>query len=667
MKRTILAQPEQRTRHSAIWLAIAAGAIMAVGVLALWQVVDRRAHEHAILSMNHAVRMNTLLIRQDADNRFLALGRLANRSVTDSHLSRLDWEADAKQYLADMPGFITIQGISPELQTRWAVVDDQFDGALASDLAAIPAIQAALPRAQEGGGQVFSSIVSIGNGNAPIIAVFAPVFHHGQYDGVIAALIEPGRWLESVIGELQSNDQHVLILLQNHEVYRFGADGDTADPEKTQAHAFNTHGLAWLMQVTPTRSFLSAGHADASSLVLIVGLLLSGLTAAVVYFGIAARHRSHQFHDIALQLATLFRNLPGMAYRRNKTPGVPMAFVSEGCRALSGFPREVFASGEKDWLDIIHTGDRKRVVRSIETAFESGEPFEVSYRITDAAGDTRWMWERGRMVPSEVNHEVHLEGFVTDITGQRSAESEAREHREHLAHVDRLNLLGEMATGIAHEINQPLTAISLFVQAAARMASDKQYDKFPEIFDKLTQHAHRASAVIERMQNLARRRESARTIISCEKLIGEVVRLADAEAHIRDMTIEVHTEPGLPDVSVDSVQIQQVTLNLLRNGMESMQSVRCENGNVIGLRARRHDDGSIEFAVIDSGAGVADSAVDKLFAPFSTTKKSGMGMGLSISRAIVTAHGGRLDFCNNEEAGATFFFTLPPVESEGTT
>ena len=132
------------------------------------------------------------------------------------------------------------------------------------------------------------------------------------------------------------------------------------------------------------------------------------------------------------------------------------------------------------------------------------------------------------------------------------------------------------------------------------------------------------------------------------------------------MSIEVDTELGLPDISVDSVQVQQVALNLLRNGMESMQSVNCAHGNVIGLHTRQLDDGMIEFAVVDSGTGVPETEADKLFAPFSTTKKSGMGMGLSISRAIVTAHGGRLDYRNNEEGGATFFFTLPPADPEGT-
>jgi PAS domain S-box-containing protein len=665
MTRETIVHTEQRTRRSAMGWAILAGSLMAVGVLALWYVVDQRAHEHAGSSIDHAVHMNTLLIRQDADNRLLALGRLALRSVTDSHLSQADWEADAKLYLADMPGFETVRWITPAFGTRWAVGTGVNAEASGNDIAAIPAVQTAIKSAQADSRPVFSDIFRIDGRSNPCIAVIAPVFHHGEYEGVIAGVIEPRQWLESVIGELQNNDHHIEILLEGFPIYRFDAPRDTLDPRETIRHPFASHGLAWEMRVTPTTSFLSAGHADASSLVLVVGLLLSGLTAAAVYFGFAARDRSHQYHDVALQLATLFRNLPGMAYRRNKDATAPMAFVSEGCQALSGYAREVFAEGDKDWLDLVHPDDRRRVQSHIENAFASGKPFEVSYRITDADGKTRWMWERGRVTASEVNHDVHLEGFVTDITEQRSAESEAREHREHLAHVDRLNLLGEMATGIAHEINQPLTAISLFVQAGGRMAHEGKIEKLPEIFDKLIRHAHRASAVIERMQNLARRRESARTTVSCNDLVRDVVRLADAEARIRDMTINVDTEIGLPDVSVDSVQIQQVALNLLRNGMESMQSVDCKNGNTIGLHASQLDDGMIEFAVIDSGSGVPEAEVDKLFAPFSTTKKSGMGMGLSISRAIVTAHGGRLDFRNNEAGGATFFFTLPPAVGKG--
>ena len=660
-----IVQTEPRTTSKALWLAIVAGTIMAAAVIVLWYVIDQRAHEHAGSSTDHSIHMNELLIQQDAENRLLALDRLAHRSVTNEAPSQFDWQADARRHLRDMPGFVAIHRIDTSFESRWHVGADPGDVATL-DVANIAAVRVAFEWSRESNARVFSDVFTDAEG-ALCVAVIVPVLHHGEFEGVIAGILHPSQWLDSVIGRLQSDDHHIEVLLQDHSVYRHEVAGEVPDANQLLSHRFSAGGLDWTMRVTPTTSFLSTGHADSSTLVLVFGLLLSALMALAVYFAFAARDRSHQYHDIALQLATLFRNLPGMAYRRNKAENKPMAFISEGCHALSGFSRKVFADGEKDWLDLVHPDDRERVLSSIKNAFATGKPFEVSYRITDADGKMRWMWERGRVVPSEVDHDVHLEGFVTDITEQRSAESEAREHRANLAHADRLNLLGEMATGIAHEINQPLTAISLFVQAGSRLVQNQQHDRLPEIFDKLIQHAHRASAVIERMQNMARRHESAKERKSCKDLVREVVKLAEAEARIRDMTIEVDTETGLPDVSVDSVQIQQVALNLLRNGMESMQSVSCENGNVIGLRTNMRDDENIEFAVVDSGSGVPKDAAEKLFAPFSTTKKSGMGMGLSISRAIITAHGGRLDFRNNEQGGATFFFTLPPAGRTGAT
>ena len=657
-----IVQTEPRSNSRALWLAILAGAIMAAGVLALWYVIDKRAQEHAGASVDHTVHMNTLLIRQDAENRLLALDRLAGRALTDREPSQVDWETDARRHLSDMPGFLALEWLDTDFGTRWRVAHADSE---ADDLGSVPEVRAAITKARESGTQVFSEVYSRDDGN-PYVVVVVPVFHHAEIEGVIAGVLEPGQWLEAVIGGVQSSDHHLQVLLEKHDVYHYDVPGDTLDPSKTKASQFQTRGLEWTMQVTPATWFLSAGHADSSTLVLIVGLLLSGLTTVAVYFGFAARDRSNEFHDIALQLATLFRNLPGMAYRRNRAPDMSMAFVSEGCKVLSGFPRQVFADREKDWLDLVHLDDKERVTASVQSALSAGEAFEIEYRITDADGKIRWMWERGRAVISEVDHHKHLEGFVTDVTEQRAAESEAREHREHLAHADRLNMMGEMATGIAHEINQPLSAISILVQAGDHLIRTERYARLSEILEKLVRHAHRASAVIDRMQQMAKRHESVKETIDCDELIGDVTRLAEAEARVRDIEIEIDTQAGLPAVSVDAVQIQQVVLNLLRNGMDAMQTVACQNGNTIGIRMRLHDDGGVEVAVIDKGNGVPEDVEEMLFSPFATTKKSGMGMGLSISRAIVTAHGGSLNFRNNSDGGAMFYFTLPPAEQEDT-
>ncbi len=249
-----------------------------------------------------------------------------------------------------------------------------------------------------------------------------------------------------------------------------------------------------------------------------------------------------------------------------------------------------------------------------------------------------------------------------DITEHKHAEEEARHHRERIAHVSRLSTLGEMAAGIAHEINQPLTAISLFAQAGKRLVDAGQFEKMDEVCFKLNEHALRAADVVERMQSMARQGESRKEVVDCNELIESAVRLAESEARIHDIQIEFGKGNNLPPVSVDGVQIQQVALNLLRNGMEAMISADERKGCPIKITTRLNDEKEIEVAVTDCGGGVPESRIDKLFTPFSTTKKSGMGMGLSISQAIIRAHGGRIGFNNNDACGAKFWFALPAAK-----
>lgn len=787
MESSLTNVPRAILNRAAFWLAVLAGIPVAIGVIALWYVIDHRAQEHVGLATESAVRLHQLLIRQDTDNRLAALDRLARRWTGTGSKARLAWEADAARYVTDMPGFESIQWIDATMQPRWAVPSANADSASSRDFVRVEQAKRAIEVARNSNEVVVTEpfeMAQVGVG----IAVLLPVIREQNFDGVIAGVLRVGPWLDAVVGKLQNSDHHVRILLQGSEVYRDKTDGDTPDDSRTERSSFATHGLNWTVLVTPTSSFLSAGHADSSKLVLIVGLLFSALITVAVYLALAARDRSRQFRDMAAQLATLFQNLPGMAYRRVNDSSGSMDFVSDGCRALSGYARSEFDNGHRNWLDLIHTDDRARVIDEVRKAFDDVAAFEIEYRIVDRSGEERWVWERGRPIDSEVDKQSHIEGFVSDVTDrkrtetaliearafsdavvdtaadavitigadsiidkfnraaqrmfgyaleeaqgknvsmlmpesfrsehsqfisnylaardtasaavsrevmairkdgsvfpihlsiseihtrperkfvglirdiseQRAVENEARQHREHLAHVDRLNMLGEMATGIAHEINQPLTAISLFVAAGSRLAAAGKSDRLPEIFEKLHKHAHRASAVIERMQTMARRHESTREVISCRELIDEVAKLAEAEARIRDMMIGVDIESGLPDICVDTVQIQQVVLNLLRNGMESIQSVDCRDGNTIDIQVCSLEDGSIRFSVIDRGEGVSDIIAKTLFAPFSTSKKSGMGMGLSISRAIITAHGGRLSFYNNDSGGATFFFTLLP-------
>tara|TARA_R110002153_G_scaffold15822_5_gene56271 strand:+ start:2315 stop:4717 length:2403 start_codon:yes stop_codon:yes gene_type:complete len=258
------------------------------------------------------------------------------------------------------------------------------------------------------------------------------------------------------------------------------------------------------------------------------------------------------------------------------------------------------------------------------------------------------------------NHENQMfVGLIRDITQQRALEDKARLHIEQLAHADRLTALGEMAASIAHEINQPLTAISLFSQTAKNFCANGKFEKLPELFEKLSQQSCRAGAVIQSIQAMTRQGDRPKYVIDCNILINEVTKLAESEARLRDIGIKVITCIEQTNVFVDLVQIQQVILNLLRNGMEAMQAVDCKNGAVIELKAKLCVENQIEISVVDTGGGLDKSIIEKLFKPFSSTKTNGTGIGLSISKTIVEEHGGHIHFTENKPVGSIFYFTLP--------
>ena len=305
-----------------------------------------------------------------------------------------------------------------------------------------------------------------------------------------------------------------------------------------------------------------------------------------------------------------------------------------------------------------HSRDLQQRLRDAITSAAKGASIQFEATCLRVDGNMATLDFSLRPITNNSGQVVFLVTESHDITEQRLAEEEARQHRERIAHVSRLSTLGEMAAGIAHEINQPLTAISLFAQAGKRLVDAGDLAKMDDVFDKLNEHALRASAVIERMQAMARQGESVKEVADCNAVIESAVKLAESEARIHDIQVEFEMAEDLPPVFVDAVQVQQVALNLLRNGMEAMVAAESE-GRSVNIRTRVRDEGDIEVAVIDTGSGVQEKNVDKLFTPFSTTKKSGMGMGLSISQAIIKAHGGQLDFHNNDTGGATFCFTLP--------
>jgi PAS domain S-box-containing protein len=256
---------------------------------------------------------------------------------------------------------------------------------------------------------------------------------------------------------------------------------------------------------------------------------------------------------------------------------------------------------------------------------------------------------------------------LLDITDRRLAEIELRrkekevaDAREHLAHMARLSTMGEMAAGIAHEINQPLTAISAYAQGSVRLLENGQADvqTLREPLEKIATQAVRAGEVIRRLRSFINKSASELELINANELVSEVVQLAEVDAHRHGIPVYLHLAEQVPAVRVDTVQIQQVILNLIRNALEAMDETPRERVRV-DVYTQRESDGKVSVRVVDTGSGLSEDALKQVFAPFFTTKAAGMGMGLSISETIVTAHGGHLSVSNNANGmGATFTLLL---------
>lgn len=261
----------------------------------------------------------------------------------------------------------------------------------------------------------------------------------------------------------------------------------------------------------------------------------------------------------------------------------------------------------------------------------------------------------------------YFTGFVRDLTEQQQTQARLQELQSELVHVSRLSAMGEMASALAHELNQPLAAISNYMKGSRRLLTDSTDPNTPKIegaLDRAAEQAIRAGQIIRRLRDFVARGESEKRVESLSKLIEEAGALGLAGAREQSVQLRFNLDPQHDQVLVDRVQIQQVLVNLFRNALEAMAD--STHRELIASNTPAADD-MIEIAVSDTGSGFAEAVAQSLFQTFFTTKETGMGVGLSISRSIIEAHGGRMWAETNAAGGATFRFTLPAVSSESYT
>lgn len=263
----------------------------------------------------------------------------------------------------------------------------------------------------------------------------------------------------------------------------------------------------------------------------------------------------------------------------------------------------------------------------------------------------------------ESSGQPYFTGFVRDLTEYQQTQARLQELQSEIAHVSRLSAMGEMASALAHELNQPLAAISNYMKGSRRLlasSEDPNAAKIASAMDRAAEQALRAGQIIRRLRDFVARGESEKRVESLSKLIEEAGALGLTGAREQGILLRFNLDPDCDLVLVDRVQIQQVLVNLFRNALEAMADTA--RRELVVANARAAED-MIEVEVSDTGHGFSDDVRTKLFQTFFTTKETGMGVGLSISRTIVEAHGGRMSVESNPSGGATFRFTLPAAAS----
>ncbi len=313
----------------------------------------------------------------------------------------------------------------------------------------------------------------------------------------------------------------------------------------------------------------------------------------------------------------------------------------------------------------IHPGDRAKFDEALERAIRERSDFEVDFRTVLSDGSTKYLRSVGHPVFGATGELVEFVGTGMDVTERRQAEKERERLRQvqaDLAHINRATTMGELTASLAHEINQPIAAAVTDARTCLRWLAREQPDlaEARETAARMVKAVTRASDIISRLRQLFKKGAPQTNLVEASEVIQEMVILLRGEASRSSVSIQTELSADSPRIMADRVQLQQVLMNLMLNGIEAMQDT--ESGGQLTIRSLRGEDGQLLISVSDTGVGLHPEQAEQIFNAFFSTKAQGTGMGLSICRSIIESHGGRLWATSNSGRGATFNFTLPAAE-----
>jgi PAS domain S-box-containing protein len=367
--------------------------------------------------------------------------------------------------------------------------------------------------------------------------------------------------------------------------------------------------------------------------------------------------RIQQLQRQEKQLRDVIDTVPMLAF--STSPDGMSEWANRRWVEYSGLSVE--ATSGAGWRSTLHPDDFDEHMKKWQRSHESGEPFEDEARHRSANGEYRWFLVRAMPLRDAHGNILKWYGTLTDVEDRKKAEQQRERLRQleaDLAHVNRVSTMGELAASLSHELRQPITAAITDARTCLRWLTREQPDmeEARQATMRVVKDGNRAAEIIERLRSFYKKDAPLeRELVDVNEVVREMLDLLRSEANRYSISMRTYLAAELPKVRADRVQLQQVLMNLMLNGIEAMR----DTGGKLTIKSERGENGEVLMSISDCGVGLPPDKADRVFDAFFTTKPQGSGMGLAISRSIIQSHGGRLWAGANAERGVTFYFTLP--------
>ena len=440
---------------------------------------------------------------------------------------------------------------------------------------------------------------------------------------------------------LHSDDQEVA----NAEIERVFVTGQAGEYVARLVHP--TDGLMWFScSVGPV---LVAGKVESV-------IIISRDITAQKRTDLALRESEQRYRLLADHSSDMIARID---------PNGVFAYISPAAERITGYtPEELLG---KNFERLVPPDEIPRIYEEIGGVINEQSEHIVTYRLIRKDGKVIWAESKGQPVLDPITNQVtELIVNTRDVTERLEANRRLREREHHLAHAERLATMGQMASELAHEINQPLYAIANFADAGSSALEQPNPESSAELGNWLSQiaiQARRASDIVRRINHFVRKGDAEWTDVQLNDCVREVIPLFEINARRDGVLLELELQPNLPMVSAERLLLEQVLTNLIRNGLEAIREANPSHKRLL-VRTNFVDGQGVFVAVIDNGCGIPDTRFEQLFEPYFTSKRDGTGMGLSICRTTIEAHGGRIWAVNNHGRGATFQFVIPAISAK---